>query len=376
MAWFLLLGIKIGMTWKEFIAALNKPIGAPKGAKGAKAPSVRASVLTDVVGIELGSGDARGCPAVRLTRRSGECVVRAVGFVSPPKGELPSSWKELERQTTWSVQGAFAAPNAAIAVNSPDQIVRQTTLEVLSSELGRKVEPRVPVSNRGLRFTVEPMGDASFVLESGLPEFQVLWLSRLFPEGRRPTAASVQTLPTAMLSSLFAQSAFVQAGGSAAALFVTGSAVYFAGFRDGALVLFREFQGMGGALKVREALKSGFGMAEQMVDEVLDDTLIDPAPILTPVLGPILRQMELSLDYLKNRLGVTVDQVFLMGLSSGAKHWGKMAESMLGVKLVAPDLFAGVEVLPHAESLSGSLKRSHVFMSAYGAARAAMEAAE
>ncbi len=364
------------MTFQEFKDLLTKPIGAPQESGVEKPVSKkRAAVPSDIVGIELGSGDPRGCPAVRLLHKKGQWVIKAIGFVPSPEGKLPSSWKELDQQPTWSLPSAFAAGAAALAVNSPDQVIRQTTKETLT-EGGKKLLLDEPNSRDGLRFTVGTMGDASSLMESGLPEYQVLWLSRLLPEGHRPTAFSVQTAPAAMLAALAENPEFNQLGGNAAALFVTAESVYFVGYRAGLPVLFREFAGLGGILKMREALKAGFGMEEKMVDEVLDDTLIDPSPILSPIINPILRQLELSLDYLKSRLGVGVDKVFLMGLSSGAKHWGRMCEEILNVKLVAPELFEGLEVAERFdEKAAAYLKRSHRFMMAYGAARAAMEEA-
>lgn len=362
------------MTFQELKDQLTKPIGTPKTSGAPNAPKRRLSPSSDIVGIELGSGDARGCPAVRLVRGNGNWTIRAVGFVPPPNGSLPNSWKELDRQPTWTVSPAFAAPYAAVAVNSPDQVVRQTTLESLTDGSKKKIEPGTPIAQDGLRLAVESLGEGSFVLESGIPEYQLLWLSRLFTEGRRPTACSIQTAPTAMLASLVEQPEFHAVGGNAAALFMMSGTMYFVGFRAGAPVLFREFPGVGGVRKIREALRSGFGMEEKMVDEVLDDTLIDPSPILKSIINPVLRQLELSLDYLKSRLNVSVDKVFLMGLPSGAKHWSRMSEQALNMKLFSPGLFDGVEipsrVSREAEAL---LKRSHVFMSAYGAARAALE---
>ena len=300
-------------------------------------------------------------------------AVRAIGFVPSPKGTLPQSWKELDAQPVWSLPSAFAAPVAALAVNSSEQVVRQTTKEALT-EGGKALDFDLPNSRDGLRFAVRALGDDSSVLESGLPEYQVLWLSRLLPEGRRPTACSVQTAPAAMLAALAEQPAFVADGGNAAALFVTGHTIYFVGFKAGLPILFREFPGSGGVLKIREVLKAGFGMEEKMVDEVLDDTLIDPSPMLSPIVNPVLRQLELSLDYLKSRLGVGVDKVFLMGLSSGARHWSRMCEEAMNVKLVAPGLFEGLSTPPVLDEKTESmLKRSHRFIMAYGAARAAME---
>lgn len=369
------------MTFQELKDLLTKPIGAPKATNAssssvAAAPQPRNRALTDVVGVELGSSDSRGCPAVRLTKKKDRWMVKSVGFVPPPSGNLPTSWKDLDNQPTWSLSSEFSAPSAALAVNSAEQVVRQTTKESLT-EGGKPLVFGSPNSRDGLRFTVEDIGESSFVLESGLPEFQVLWLSRLLPEGKRPTAASVQTAPAAMLATLAEQSQFNAAGGNAAALFVTGASTYFVGYRGGKPVLFREFPGVGGLVKMRAALATGFGMEEKMLDEVLDDTLIDPTPILSPIVNPVLRQLELSLDYLKSRLGVSVDKVFLMGLSSGTRHWCKMSEDMLNVKLVAPDLFEGMDVSACiAKGDDALLRRSHQFMVAYGAARAAMEVAE
>lgn len=367
------------MTFQELKDVLTKPIGAPKAAASGEASAVRAPrrrVPTDVVGVELGSDDPRGCPAVRLVNKKGRLLVRAVGFVPAPAGDLPTSWKGLDRQPVWELPSDFAAPSAALAVNSSEQVVLQATKESLTAG-GKQLSFGAPNSRDGLRFMVEDLGESSFVLQSGLPEFQVLWLSRLLPEGKRPTACSVQTAPSAMLAAIVEQPQFAAEGGNAAALFVTGTSTYFVGYRGGRLVLFREFPGVGGVLKMRAALKAGFGMEDKMVDEVLDDTLIDPSPILAPIVNHVLRQLELSLDYLKSRLGVGVDKVFLMGLSSGVRHWNKMSEEMLSVKLVAPGLFEGVEVEPRFDAGAETLlKYSHRFMVAYGAARAAMEVAE
>ncbi len=362
------------MSLQEIKDLLTKPIGEKTEGKAHKR---RVSAPTDVVGIELGAGDLRGCPAVRLVRRKEKWIVRAIGFVPPPTGDLPTSWKELDRQPTWTIPTPFAAPVAALAVNSLDAVVRQTTLESLPVEDGKAPMPGVPVSHDGIRFAIAPLDEASFVLESGLPEYQALWLSRLLPEGRRPTACSVQTVPTAMLAALATQPELQANDGNAAALLVTESSIYFVGFRNGALVLFREFPGVGGAAKIREALKAGFGMEDKMLDEVLNDTLIDSSPILGPIVNPIFRQLELSLDYLKSRLNLSVDKVLMMGLPCGANHWCRMAADSLSVQLVAPDVFADVELTvgfdPTSEAL---LKKSGVFMAAFGAARAAMEVAE
>ena len=61
---------------------------------------------------------------------------------------------------------------------------------------------------RGIRRFADatvPLDEASFILQAGMPEYQVFWLSRLLPEGHRPTACSVQVEPSALLASLLQQ---------------------------------------------------------------------------------------------------------------------------------------------------------------------------
>lgn len=351
---------------------LTQPIGssAAKVEQKKRGPSA----LADVVGIELGGGDERGCPAVRLVRRKGVWAVRALGFVKPPAQALPTSWKDIDIQPTWSLPSAFAAPSAALAVRSADQVVRQMSPEALADgEKGGLT--KAPFSRDGLRLAVAPLGDGAFVLEAGLPEYQVLWLSRLFPEGHRPTAASVQPASAAMLSALAEQEDFNADGGNAAALFVTESSVCFVGYRNAMPVLLREFPGVGGTVRIREAVKVGLGLSEdKMVDAVMDDTLVDLDSVLRPLVNPILRQLELSLDYMKGRLGISVNRVFLMGQTFGAAHWNRLADELLGVRLEAPELFRGYEFPAGLDGETGALaSQSHLFMVALGAARSAME---
>lgn len=45
----------------------------------------RAVALKDVVGLEVGTGDPRGCPAVRVVRAGESWRVTAVGFVPEPE---------------------------------------------------------------------------------------------------------------------------------------------------------------------------------------------------------------------------------------------------------------------------------------------------
>ena len=386
--------IDVKMPWEK---------SAARGSFGRRGPS-------DVTGVLLDLGDPRGCPAVRLQRKKGEIQVVAAGFLPPPDGSLPKSWDDLRDQVKWALPHAFQSPQAALAVYSPDMVVRQTTMDALVAEekappsaaavpakkkLGVRRDaapppppekksassaiaapvPFVPTSHDGNRLVIAPLDENPFILQVGLPEYQVLWLSRLLPEGHRPTACSVQVAPAAMLAALHSQPDFVAADGTAMAVFVTRTSIYFAGYRKGALLLFRECPGAAGYEVMRELVKSGLGVTDDLVDSILDGTLIDPRPALEPLVRPVLQQLQLSLDYLAQRYDVHVDKVFLMGLPVGAGHWNSFAEETLGVPFVSPDAFAGFQQLAKGVQLPNDMTpgSSQAFLTALGAARAAME---
>jgi len=380
---------------------INVKLPWEKGDDGSS--SARKSGLSDVVGVSLFDGDARGCPAVRLVRKKDGIHITAAGFVASPAVSLPSSWDESKIQPSWELPSAYQAPQAALAVTSPDMFIRQTTLDALlgaskgsaaadvkKKKLGVKrnieekkpeakpvteeMQPFVPVSRDGSRFVTAPMGDEGFILQAGIPEYQVLWLSRLLPEGRRPTACSVQTVPAALLNSVYFQPTFKADDGTAVVVFVTRSSIYFAGYRKGDLLLFRECPDVAGYDVMRELVKSGLGVGDDIVDSILEDTLIDPRPALEPLVRPVLQQLQLSLDYLAQRHDVHVDKVLLMGLPSGAMYWNQLAQETLGRPFVSPSAFEGL-VTPVKGTAVPAFKpsESQVFLAAAGAAFAAME---
>ena len=370
--------------------------------------------LSDVTGVVLNSDDARGCPAVRLVHKKNVWSVVAAGFVPTPVDSLPESWDEANKaQTPWSLPAAFQAPHAALAVLSPNMFTRQTTPDALMTDLvqtapkvsatppPRKlgvrrlekkpaaseakaadaaggtapdVKPGEPMQASGVRFVMQPLAEKPFVIQSGLPEYQVVWLSRLLPEGRRPTAASIQTLPSALLAALCEQPAFNAVGGTAFAIYVLRNSVYLAGYKDGQLLLFRSCPGVAGWEMLREGLKMRLGLEDEMVDEILDDALIDPRSAMEPFVRPILQQLEISLDYLQNRHNLRIDKVFIMGLPSGARYWSQMAEETIHLPLIAPSVFDGLTLPPKDQELAGlTPSKSQAFLAAFGAARAAME---
>lgn len=370
--------------------------------------------LSDVTGVVLNTDDARGCPAVRLVHKKSGWSVAAAGFVPSPVDALPASWDEANKaQTPWSLPAAFQAPNAALAVLSPNMFTRQTTPDVLTADLvqtapkvsatppprklgvrrlekkpaapaaksaegaaekGLDVKPGLPTQVSGVRFVTQPLAEKPFLIQAGMPEYQVIWLSRLLPEGRRPTAASIQTLPSALLASICEQPAFNAAGGTAFAIYVMRNSVYLAGYKDGQLILFRSCPGVAGWEMLREGLKLRLGLEDEMVDEILDDALIDPRSAMEPFVRPVLQQLEISLDYLQNRHNLRIDKVFIMGLPSGSRYWSQMAEEALHMPLIAPSVFEGLALPPKDRELAElTPSKSQAFLAAFGAARAAME---
>ena len=373
--------------------------------------------LSDVTGVVLNTDDARGCPAVRLVHKKSGWSVAAAGFVPSPVDSLPESWDEANKaQTPWSLPAAFQSPHAALAVLSPHMFTRQTTPDALTADLvqttpkvsatppprklgvrrlekkpaateakaasgaggnaqgAQDVKPGEPAQANGVRFVMQPLAEKPFVIQSGLPEYQVAWLSRILPEGRRPTVASIQTLPSALLASLCEQPAFTAAGGTAFAIFVMRHSVYLAGYKDGQLLLFRSCPGVAGWEMLREGVKLRLGLEDEMVDEILDDALIDPRSAMEPFVRPVLQQVEISLDYLQNRHNLRIGTVFIMGMPSGARYWSQMAEESLRMPLISPSVFEGLSLPPKDHELAElTPSKSQAFLAALGAARAAME---
>ena len=364
----------------------------------------------DLVGVDLFSGDSRGCPAVRLTEKKGVLTLTAAGFVPPPANPLPDSWDAAAKSCTWSLPAEFQAPHAALAVTSPDMFLVQTTPEAFKSDLAagshRSAEPTKPKSGRlglirknaapaaeakpapepkktsgqpatevqagepvshgGVRFVMKPMAKMEgFVMEAGLPEYQVLWLSRLLPEGRRPTAASIQLKPAALAASVLKLEEFAAAKGSALALFPGESEMAIAGYKEGDLVLWRKCRGVPGWREIREAVKRGLGLEDDMVESVLDDTLIDPLPVLEPLLKPLIEELAISRDYLVSKLGITPENVLAVGLPAGVKYFSALAEEQAHLKVIAPPVFGGLHLATEVET-------PEVFRGALGAALAVL----
>lgn len=387
----------------------TKTITIGGGAKGARRK------CSDVVGVELFASDKRGCPAVRLAKKKDGVRLVAAGFVPPPEKPLPGSWEAASKKCTWSLPPAFQAPCAALAVNSPDMFLAQTTKDAFLSDLaagGHKSdeaaapkgkfgirrpgvpaagerpgkpaaapEPGVPVSNGGMRFVMRPMEKSGgFVLEAGLPEFQALWLSRLLPEGKRPTAASIQLAPAALIASTLRQPAIAGSGDKGAlVLFVACDAVYIVGYKNGDVVLWRKCRNAPGWLAMRETLKQNLGLEDNMVENVLDDKIIDPRSVLEPIVVPIVSELIVSRDYLVGKLGMEPKSVLLTGLGAGFDCWKEIAKSTANLDIEKMDTFNGVDASEKAFAGGEAAVKgagSHAFLAAFGAALALLEGEE
>lgn len=374
---------------------------------GGSGGSSKKSRVSDVVGIDMFTGDERGFPAVRLTRKKGGYAVTAVGFVPPPSNQLPDTWDALLKNAcSWSLPSQFQASQAALVATSPDMFAAQTTMTAFKADLARgghqaddrssasrtrsrfglkrdekpkakslgpapgspaplanlEALPGEPISNGGTRFVMQPISKTDgFVIEAGLPEYQLLWLSRLLPEGKRPTASSIQVRTTALAASVLNQPEFVSANGCALALFVGDNDVHIAGYNSGELVLWRKCQDVPGWLEIREAVKIGLGLDDEMVDGVLDDSVIDPKPVMEPYAAPILDELVMTRDYMAGKFGFEPKSALIMGIDHGGDYWSAMAEERVKMKLIRPTAFDG---------LIAEDQGSHTFLAALGGALA------
>lgn len=364
------------------------------------------SKSADIVGVELFSGDARGVPAVRLSRKKSVWHLQAADFVKGPPGELPERWEDVSHRSTWELPAPFQAPHAAIAANSRFSLFSQSTADTILQDMARGIPagdaaaaadpgkkrlslrrndqspapapaeggaapkslpaPGIPTATNGMRFTVKPTAEDGRSLEAALPEFQVLWLSRLLPEGHRPTTSSIQPTEAALMASVLAQPFFAEVGGTALVMFMLPSRVIFSGYKGGLPVLWRHCPVGGGHVAMKNAVKRGLGLDDEMVKSVLEDTLIDPRGALEPFLGPIFGELELSRAYLTGKHGMNIDRVFMMGLPVGAAHVCAFARDSFKIEMSQPGVFDGLQ-LP----AKGEVAQDWAYLPALGAALAA-----
>ena len=319
------------------------------------------------MGLEVGAGLSEGVPAVRLRKRENEIELLAAGFLKLPDGLPETAESAQHAPPMWVLPGPLQAPHAALAVSSKQSFLRHASGS--GDETPDKRQTAFRIASRTAAPDLPP-------LVAGLPEFQAAWAARLLPEGRRPTACSLQLSSAAALNGLTAAPAFLSAEGNAAALFVFPEYTALAAFQESRLVLYREHPV--GYVHLRSALSTQMGIDIALADSVLDDTLIDPTPIIEPVLRPLFRQVEISADFLSRRRNCKATNFFLCGLPSGASYWSTVFSHMMNLPLLVCPTLDGVArpMRPHQkQSALAPLSKSgeQLLMAAYGAARAVLE---
>ncbi len=323
----------------------------------------RRKTYTDVVGLELGANQAEGVPAVRLRKREGRTELVAAGFLKLP-GKFPVNPESVQAGTkSWALPHAFQAPYAALAVSSEFAFLRHSTGG--GEDAPEKKQFAYRQTSRVIAPDLPP-----FVV--GLPEFQAAWAASLLPEGRRPTACSLQIAAAAAISGFIATSACAKAGGTAVALFVFPEYTALAAFQETRLVLYREHSV--GACHLRSAISSQMRIDIALADAVLEDTLIDPIPMIEPVLRPLFRQVEISADYLLRRRNCPVQHFFVCGLTAGSRYWSTIFAHMMNQPLTLCSPLSDIQTVEHPAALPKDLNAAApLLMAAAGAARAVLE---
>lgn len=170
------------------------------------------------------------------------------------------------------------------------------------------------------------------------------------------------------MASPLLQPTFKETKGSLLAVLVRRNAIFFAGYKNGAPVLWRRCPGVCGYEAMRNAIGKALGVGEDLINDVLEDSLVDPRPALEPFLRPVLQQLDLARVYLAGKHALNTDRVLLLGLPYGANHWKHMAEESLKLHLVAAKPFDGLLIGKGIDTSKG-----HLCLVALGAAIAAAE---
>ena len=319
---------------------------------------------TDMVGIELGSGNRGGTPAVRIRRGSGGAFELAAAAMLPFDSALPGAGAVAPKGAGWVLPKAFHAPSAAFAVTSDDALLRQAS--GVDEAMADKEKAR-------FRTQLHAEEGDSLPFVAAVPDAVASWAARLLPEGRRPTAVSIQVADMARLNAFAVSPSFSKTNGTALLLIAGASSTALAIFHEYAPVLYRKHSI--GSRDVLEAVCRKMNLDEGTARDILNDTLVDPTAVIEPVLGPLFRQAEMSADYAVRMKGCFIDNFFLCGLETGVRYWADVFKQRTGAEIVPcnPALEmarAAFAVLPtDFENLAGA------FVPAIGAAVAAMEGA-
>jgi hypothetical protein len=321
----------------------------------------RAATTRDVVGLELGAGLPQGVPMVRLQTKRRKVELMAAGFVKLDD-TLPVSPETASRLTgCWSLPKPFQAHKAAIAVTSPLTTLRQT------SSSGAKEDAET--LTRKVSVTTDRQHPP---LVSFMPDFLASWCATRFPEGRRPTARSIQTSTSSALNCFLTGPVSLSSNNPAIAIFCFGYHSSIAAFYEGRLLLYREHPV--GYLTVQEAVCKKMGIDPEIADTMMNDHVVDISTVTEPILSTLCRQADISADYLSRRKNCVVNAFYVYGIPSGVKQWTTAFLSTVGKPLNHLHPFGGIACSHRHLSLPESFEKdAPLFMSAIGAARALLE---
>lgn len=318
--------------------------------------------FNDVIGIEVGAGLAQGVPAVRLRKKDGKTEIAAAGFLALPD-TLPTRIEDDTPPPVWSLPKSFQAQYAALAVTSDLVLFRHAA--GLDDETGDNKQLAYRTVSRMIAPDLPP-------LTVRMPEFQAKWAAKLLPEGRAPTACSLQASASAAINTFIMSSRFESLSGTAVILFVFPKYTSLAAFHDFRLVLYREHNI--GYAHIRDAISSHMRIEQSLTDSILEDAFIDPTPMIEPVLRTLYRQVEISYDYLTRRRNCQTQDFLICGLPSGLKYWTSIFNRTMNLTLSPFQPFDDIGLAPRATVITEDLSTVAPFlMTALGAALAVVE---
>ncbi len=319
--------------------------------------------ITDVVGVELGAGLSFGTPVVRVRCGDGGVFeILAAGFVHSDT-RIPEriSFEDGELGSGLVLPKLFHANAAALVITSNDVVVRQC------GRVDDALEDKEKGSYRAGRFDE---GGEGLSLVVGIPEYVGAWAAGLLPEGKRPTACSIQASRLGCINAFAVSADFSATNGTALLLLVDKRATAIVIFHEYKMILYREHSV--GSDDIGEALCRDMNLDRDTVEKILEDNLVDPTSALEPVLGPLFRQVELSTDYALRKNGCFIERFFLFGLTSGERFWVQVFKSKTGGELLPSNPLEGFRWADGAQKPGNFDELSFHFAPALGAAVAVL----
>ncbi|NLB70171.1 MAG: hypothetical protein GX804_10935 [Lentisphaerae bacterium] len=331
-----------------------------KGAASSASYQERRPVV-DVVGMEIGSDNEQGTPAVRMRMKFGVPKISAAGFLDLDSS-IPDTFSEETASQRWILPKPFCAPDAAMVVSSSDTIMRQAVSvdDALSDRDKDFYRTRMYKANGE---------DISFV--AAIPEQLAAWIANLLPEGRRPTTCSIQLRELAKMNAFLASDTFSRTNGTAMLMDVGAYSTTLVIFKDFIPILYREHSI--GNENVIEAVSDGMNLDRPTVFKLLNETLVDPTSMLDPVLTPLFRQAELSTDYAARKSGGFIEHFFVTGLDTGERFWVQLFREKTGGEIKPCKPILDYRRSENALLPEGFDKMATAFEAALGAAVTVLE---